>query len=197
MYSVPRIIRRQCRAICRSSWLATTRTRTLLCSVEILLLCNWLAGSSMAIPRNLSLSHTLFQIRALCSPMPSAETSITEHPHGLSDRDFDSLVTQDRPVSFNFHGYPWLIHKFTYRRTNHASIHVRGYKEKGNINTPLELAIRNQVDRFNLAIDVIDRIPKLQGPGAHLKEWLKGQIIESTNYADTEGIDKPEIRHWK
>ena len=121
----------------------------------------------------------------------------TEHPHGLSDRDFDSLFTKDKPVIFNFHGYPWLIHKFTYRRTNHANIHVRGYKEKGNINTPLELAIRNQVDRFNLAIDVIDRVPKLQGPGAHLKEWLKGQIIESINYADTEGQDKPEIRNWK
>ncbi len=121
----------------------------------------------------------------------------TEHPHGLSDRDFDSLFTSDKPVIFNFHGYPWLVHKFTYRRTNHANIHVRGYKEKGNINTPLELAIRNQVDRFNLAIDVIDRVPKLQGPGAHLKEWLKAQIIESIEYADTEGIDKPEIRNWK
>ena len=121
----------------------------------------------------------------------------TEHPHGLADRDFDSLFTKDKPVIFNFHGYPWLIHKFTYRRTNHANIHVRGYKEKGNINTPLELAIRNQVDRYNLAIDVIDRVPKLQGPGAQLKEWLKGQIIESINYAYTEGLDKPEIRNWK
>lgn len=121
----------------------------------------------------------------------------TEHSHGLSDRDFDSLFTQDKPVIFNFHGYPWLIHKFTYRRTNHANIHVRGYKEKGNINTPLELAIRNQVDRFNLAIDIIDRVPKLQGPGAQLKERLKGQIIESIHYAYTEGQDKPEIRNWK
>ena len=121
----------------------------------------------------------------------------TEHPHGLSDRDFDSLFTSDRPVIFNFHGYPWLIHKFTYRRTNHANIHVRGYKEKGNINTPLELAIRNQIDRFDLAIDVIDRVPRLQARGAHLKEWLKGQIIESIDYAYTEGIDKPEIRNWK
>jgi xylulose-5-phosphate/fructose-6-phosphate phosphoketolase len=121
----------------------------------------------------------------------------SEHPHGLSDRDFDSLFTKDKPVIFNFHGYPWLIHKFTYRRTNHQNIHVRGYKEKGNINTPLELLIRNQVDRFTLAIDVIDRVPSLQGPGAHLKEWLKGQIIESINYAYTEGIDKPEIRNWK
>lgn len=121
----------------------------------------------------------------------------TEHPHGLSDRDFDSLFTTDKPVIFNFHGYPWLIHKFTYRRTNHGNIHVRGYKEKGNINTPLELAIRNQVDRFNLAIDVIDRVPRLRSSGAHLKEWLKGQIIENINYAHTEGIDKPEIRNWR
>jgi xylulose-5-phosphate/fructose-6-phosphate phosphoketolase len=121
----------------------------------------------------------------------------TEHPHGLSDADFDSLFTKDKPVIFNFHGYPWLIHKFTYRRTNHDNIHVRGYKEKGNINTPLELAIRNQVDRFNLAIDVIDRVPRMQARGAHLKEWLKGQIIESINYAYAEGIDKPEIRNWK
>ncbi len=121
----------------------------------------------------------------------------SEHPHGLSDRDFDSLFTTDKPVIFNFHGYPWLIHKFTYRRTNHPNIHVRGYKEKGNINTPLELAIRNQVDRFNLAIDVIDRVPSLQPVGAHVKGWLKTQIIESINYAYTEGIDKPEIRNWK
>jgi xylulose-5-phosphate/fructose-6-phosphate phosphoketolase len=121
----------------------------------------------------------------------------TEHPHGLSDRDFDSLFTKDKPVIFNFHGYPWLIHKLTYRRTNHNNIHVRGYKEKGNINTPLELAIRNQVDRFNLSIDVIDRVPRLQGPGAHVKEWLKNQIIDSINYAYAEGIDRPEIRNWK
>ena len=121
----------------------------------------------------------------------------TEHPHGLSDRDFDSLFTTDKPVIFNFHGYPWLIHKFSYRRKNHSNIHVRGYKEKGNINTPLELAIRNQVDRFDLAIDVIDRVPRLQATGAHVKEWLKGQIIESIDYAYCEGIDKPEIRNWR
>ena len=120
----------------------------------------------------------------------------TEHPHGLSDRDFDALFTRDKPVIFNFHGYPWLIHKFTYRRTNHANIHVRGYKEKGNINTPLELAIQNQVDRFSLSIDVIDRVPGLQTRGAHLKEWLKKQIIDSVNYAHAEGTDKPEIRNW-
>ena len=86
----------------------------------------------------------------------------TEHPHGLSDRDFDALFTADKPVIFNFHGYPWLIHRLTYRRTNHDNIHVRGYKEKGNINTPLELAILNQVDRFTLAIDAIDRSSRPQ-----------------------------------
>ena len=121
----------------------------------------------------------------------------TEHPHGLSDRDFDSLFTKDKPVIFNFHAYPSLIHKLTYRRTNHENIHVRGYKEKGNIDTPLELAIKNQVDRFNLAIDVVDRVPRLQASGVHVKEWLKDQIIESTNYAFENGIDKPEARDWK
>ena len=84
-----------------------------------------------------------------------------EHPHGLADRDFDSLFTTDKPIIFNFHGYPWLIHKLVYRRSHQERIHVRGYKEQGNINTPLELAIKNEVDRFNLVIDVIDRVPKL------------------------------------
>ncbi len=121
----------------------------------------------------------------------------TEHPHGLSDHDFDSLFTADKPVIFNFHGYPSLIHKLTYRRANHSNIHVRGYKEKGNINTPLELAIRNQIDRFDLAIDVIDRVPRLHGPNAHLKEWLKNQIIENVDYAHAEGIDKKEVTEWK
>jgi len=121
----------------------------------------------------------------------------TEHSHGLSDHDFDSLFTTNRPIVFNFHGYPWLIHKLAYRRTNQANMHVRGYKERGNINTPLELAIRNQVDRFNLAIDVIDRVPKLQNSGAHVKEWLKDQIIDNLAYAHENGIDKPEVRDWK
>jgi xylulose-5-phosphate/fructose-6-phosphate phosphoketolase len=121
----------------------------------------------------------------------------SEHPHGLSDRDFDSLFTDDKPVIFNFHSYASLIHKLSYRRKNHDNIHVRGYKEKGNINTPLELAILNQIDRFDLAIDVIDRVPRLRSIGAHVKEWLKGQIIESVHYAHVEGIDKEEIRNWK
>ncbi len=121
----------------------------------------------------------------------------TEHPHGLSERDFDSLFTTDKPVIFNFHAYPSLIHKLTYKRHNHANFHVRGYKEKGNINTPLELSILNQVDRFSQAIDVIDRVPFLQATGAHTKELLKQEIIDSINYAHENGIDRPEIRNWK
>ena len=117
----------------------------------------------------------------------------TEHPHGLSDRDFDSLFTTDKPIIFNFHGYPWLIHRLTYRRTNHKNLHVRGYKEKGSINTPLELAINNQVDRFSLAIDVIDRVPKLHTIGAHAKEALQNQQLDCRQYAYEHGIDKPEI----
>jgi xylulose-5-phosphate/fructose-6-phosphate phosphoketolase len=121
----------------------------------------------------------------------------TEHPHGLSDKEFDSLFTKDKPVIFNFHAYASLIHKFTYRRANHDNIHVRGYKEQGNINTPLELAIVNQVDRFNIAIDVIDRVPRLQATAAHTKEWLKDQIIDSINFAHENGIDREEMRDWK
>ncbi len=120
-----------------------------------------------------------------------------EHPHGLSDREFDSLFTLDKPVIFNFHAYASLIHKLTYRRANHDNMHVRGYKEKGNINTPLELAILNQVDRFDLAIDVIDRVPKLQASAAHTKQWLQDQIIDAINYSHENGIDRAEIRDWK
>ncbi|MEJ2454497.1 MAG: phosphoketolase family protein [Candidatus Thiodiazotropha sp.] len=119
-----------------------------------------------------------------------------EHPHGLSDRDFDSLFTLDRPIIFNFHGYPWLIHRLAYRRTNHRNLHVRGYKEKGNINTPLELAIQNEIDRFSLAIDVINRVPKLQVAGAHVKEKLREMKIDCRNYAHEYGIDMPDIRDW-
>ena len=123
-------------------------------------------------------------------------TPSSEHPHGLSDRDFDSLFTVDKPVIFNFHGYPWLIHRLAYRRTNHKNMHVRGYKEKGNINTPLDLAIQNQIDRFSLAIDVIDRVPGLQVAGAHAKEKMRNMQIECQNYAYEHGIDKPEVDQW-
>ena len=120
----------------------------------------------------------------------------TEHPHGLSDRDFDSLFTKNKPIIFNFHGYPWLIHRLTYRRTNHSNLHVRGYKERGNINTPLDLAIQNQIDRFSIAMDVIDRVPSLQVAGAHAKEKLRNQQIACQNYAYEYGIDLPEIDQW-
>jgi len=120
----------------------------------------------------------------------------TEHPHGLSDLDFDSLFTKDKPIIFNFHGYPWLIHRLTYRRTNHANLHVRGYKEKGNINTPLDLAIQNQIDRFSLAMDVINRVPALQVAGAHAKERLRNMQIECQAYAYEHGVDKPEVDQW-
>lgn len=121
----------------------------------------------------------------------------SEHPHGLNDRDFDSLFTTDKPVIFNFHGYPWLIHRLAYRRSNHDNFHVRGYKEKGNINTPLELAINNQIDRFSLAIDVIDRVDKIRVAGAHAKERFKNQQIACRQYAYTHGTDMPETVEWR
>jgi len=123
-------------------------------------------------------------------------TPSTEHPHGLSDRDFDSLFTLDKPVMFNFHGYPWLIHRLAYRRANHKNFHVRGYKEKGSINTPLELAIQNQIDRFSLVIDIIDRIPALHVAGAHVKEKMLNKQIECRNYAYENGVDLPEADGW-
>jgi xylulose-5-phosphate/fructose-6-phosphate phosphoketolase len=121
----------------------------------------------------------------------------TEHPHGLTDRDFDSLFTADKPIIFNFHGYPWLIHRLAYRRTNHNNLHVRGYKEKGNINTPMELAINNEIDRFSLVIDAIDRTPKLQKIGAAAKERCRDLQTECRNYAYEHGIDKPEVVNWR
>ncbi len=124
-------------------------------------------------------------------------TPSSEHPHGLSDRDFDSLFTTDKPIIFNFHGYPWLIHRLAYRRTNHKNLHVRGYKEKGNINTPMDLAIQNQIDRFSLAMDVIDRVPRLQVIGAHAKDSLRNMQIDCQRYAYENGVDKPEIDQWK
>jgi xylulose-5-phosphate/fructose-6-phosphate phosphoketolase len=121
---------------------------------------------------------------------------MAEHPHGSTDREFDTLFTTDKPIIFNFHGYPWLIHKLAYRFRNHENLHVRGYKEKGNINTPLELAIINQIDRFDLVIDVIDRVPGLAVRAAHLKEEMKNAIVDSLDYAHTYGTDRAEITDW-
>ena len=120
-----------------------------------------------------------------------------DHPHGLSDRDFDSLFTVNTPIVFNFHGYPWLIHRLTYNRTNHENLHVRGYKERGNINTPMELAIDNEIDRFTLAIDAIDRVHKLRTIGAHAKERFRNMQIACRHYAHENGIDRPDIIEWR
>ncbi len=123
-------------------------------------------------------------------------TPNSEHPHGLSDSDFDSLFTADKPVIFNFHGYPWLIHRLAYRRNNHRNLHVRGYVEQGNINTPLELAIENRIDRFSLAIEVINRVPGLNVAGAHAKQAFRDQQISCRQYAHTHGTDMPQIDDW-
>jgi xylulose-5-phosphate/fructose-6-phosphate phosphoketolase len=120
----------------------------------------------------------------------------TEHPHGSTARELDSLFTTDKPIIFNYHGYPWLIHKLAYKFANHENLHVRGYKERGNINTPLELAILNNTDRFTLVIDVIDRVPKLASKGSHLKERMKNAIVENLDYAHTHGTDREEITSW-
>ena len=121
----------------------------------------------------------------------------TEHPHGLSDQKFDLLFTVDKPIIFNFHGYPWLIHRLAYRRTNHHNMHVRGYKEEGNINTPFELAIENEIDRFTLAMDVIKRVPKLQRIGGAAMEKFLNEQIACRNYAYKHGIDKPDVAGWR
>jgi xylulose-5-phosphate/fructose-6-phosphate phosphoketolase len=121
----------------------------------------------------------------------------TEHPHGLSDREFDSIFTIDKPVIFAYHGYPWLIHRLTYRRTNHDNFHVRGYKEEGTTTTPFDMTVLNDLDRFHLAGDVVDRVPRLQRLGAHFKQFLRNKLIEHKQYIRELGDDLPEIRDWK
>jgi xylulose-5-phosphate/fructose-6-phosphate phosphoketolase len=120
-----------------------------------------------------------------------------EHPHGLSDRDFDSLFTTDRPVVFAYHGYPWLIHRLTYRRTNHHNLHVRGYKEEGTTTTPFDMVVRNDLDRFHLAIDVIDRVPDLANIGAYAKQRFRDRLIAHRQHIEQWGEDPPEIRDWR
>jgi xylulose-5-phosphate/fructose-6-phosphate phosphoketolase len=120
----------------------------------------------------------------------------TEHPHGSTEHEFDSIFTTDKPIIFNFHGYPWLIHKLAYKFKGHANMHVRGYKEKGNINTPLELALLNETSRFHLVIDAIDRVPALGARAGHLREEMRTAIIDNTQYAHEHGADRPEIADW-
>ncbi len=121
----------------------------------------------------------------------------SEHPHGLSDAEFDELFTTDKPVIFAFHSYPWLVHRLTYRRTNHRNIHVRGYKEEGTITTPFDMTVLNDLDRFHLVMDTIDRLPQTGDAGVYLKQRLEDKLVEHRQYIDANGQDLPEIRNWK
>ncbi|MCC6172226.1 MAG: phosphoketolase, partial [Gammaproteobacteria bacterium] len=119
-----------------------------------------------------------------------------EHPHGLTDAAFDGLFTTDRPVIFAYHGYPWLIHRLTYRRRNHDNLHVRGYKEEGTTTTPFDMVVLNDLDRFHLVIDVIDRVPSLGYRAAGLKQAMRDRLLEHGRYIVEHGEDMPEVRDW-
>ncbi|HLI97379.1 MAG TPA: phosphoketolase family protein [Candidatus Baltobacteraceae bacterium] len=121
----------------------------------------------------------------------------TEHPHGLSDREFDSIFTTDKPIVFAFHGYPWLIHRLTYRRTNHGNLHVRGYKEQGTTTTPFDMTVRNDMDRFHLAGDAIDRVPRLADRAGHVKQLIRDRLVEHRLYIEKYGQDMPDVRDWQ
>jgi xylulose-5-phosphate/fructose-6-phosphate phosphoketolase len=121
----------------------------------------------------------------------------SEHPHGLPDTDFDSMFTLDKPIIFAFHGYPWLVHRLTYRRANHDNMHVRGYKEEGTTTTPFDMTVLNDIDRFHLAADLVDRVPRLQKVGAHFKQFLRDKLTDHKQYIMEYGDDMPEIKNWK
>jgi xylulose-5-phosphate/fructose-6-phosphate phosphoketolase len=120
----------------------------------------------------------------------------TEHPHGLSDAEFDSLFTTSRPVVFAYHGYPWLIHRLVYRRTNQENFHVRGYKEEGTTTTPFDMVMLNDLDRFHLVTDVIDRVPGLADSASHLRQQMQERRLAARAYTREQGDDDPEIRDW-
>src|SRR5881409_3891775 len=117
----------------------------------------------------------------------------TEHPHGLSDREFDSIFTVDKPVLFAYHGYPWLIHRLTYRRTNHDNFHVRGYKEEGTTTTPFDMVVRNDLDRFHLVADAVDRVPQLGARAAYLRQLVRDELARHRAYIVQRGEDMPEV----
>jgi xylulose-5-phosphate/fructose-6-phosphate phosphoketolase len=121
----------------------------------------------------------------------------SEHPHGLSDKEFDELFTTDKPIIFAFHGYPWLIHRLTYKRTNHKNLHVRGYKEEGTTTTPFDMVVLNDLDRFHLFIDTIERVPRFANVSAYMRDMAESKLLEHKNYIQQFGNDLPEIRDWK
>src|ERR1700726_1944849 len=153
----------------------------------------------MASPGDVPTLETLAAVSILREHLPDLKIRVvnvvdlmklqpqTEHPHGLTDVDFDELFTTDRPVIFAFHAYPWLIHRLTYRRTNHHNIHVRGYKEEGTITTPFDMTVLNDLDRFHLVMDAVDRLPQTGDQGLHLKRHLKDRLIEHKQYIATYG----------
>jgi xylulose-5-phosphate/fructose-6-phosphate phosphoketolase len=121
----------------------------------------------------------------------------TEHPHGLSDREFDAMFTTDKPIVFAFHGYPWLIHRLTYRRTNHRNLHVRGYKEEGTTTTPFDMTVLNDLDRFHLVGDVVDRLPQLGARAVEVKRRMQEKLVEHREYIRSHGDDMAEVRDWR
>ena len=162
----------------------------------------------MACAGDIPTLETLAAVELLRTEFPDAKIRVVnvvdlmrlqpaeQHPHGLTDPDFDSLFTRDRPVIFAYHGYPWLIHRLTYRRTNHDNLHVRGYKEEGTTTTPFDMVVRNDLDRFHLAIEAIDRVPRLATVGAHAKQRFYHRLIEHRRHIEVWGEDPPEIRDW-
>jgi xylulose-5-phosphate/fructose-6-phosphate phosphoketolase len=121
----------------------------------------------------------------------------TDHPHGLTDADFDAIFTENKPVIFAFHGYPWLIHRLTYRRKNHCNFHVRGYIEEGTTTTPFDMTVLNRIDRFHLVNDVIDRVPGIGSRAGYLKQLVRSKLIEHRAFIEKFGDDLPEVKVWK